>query len=284
MTQPTNPRLNKLFNLEFPQPVGAFATYDEAQKAVDFLADAKFPVENLCIVGTDLRSMERVLGRRNWATVIGSGVQSGLSTGLLVGLLMMLFYQDQNILALFATALVIGVLIGIIFAALGYWMSQGKRDFTSVSQTIATRYELLSEHKVAAQARELLNNLPSVRQASFQPQQQPVPQAYGYPQQPPFGQQGGYPQPQQAPQPGAGGYPQQTGYPYPAIGGYPGAVPQPGYGPTGPVAGPDQSGAQQGWTPQQTPSAPEQPSGPEPISPPAAEGESTPKDQPTDPQ
>ena len=34
-----------------------------AQKAVDYLADNEFPVENCLIVGTDLKQMERVTGR-----------------------------------------------------------------------------------------------------------------------------------------------------------------------------------------------------------------------------
>ena len=109
MTQQT-PKLANLFRLEFPQSVGSFATYEDAQKAVDHLADAHFPVENLAIVGTDLRSIERVLGRRTWATVIGQGVQSGLSTGLLVAFLMWILQPGANFLVLIVSALVIGFL------------------------------------------------------------------------------------------------------------------------------------------------------------------------------
>lgn len=178
MSQQT-PKLSSLFKLEYPQSVGLFVTYEEAQKAVDHLADAKFPVENLAIVGTDLRSIERVLGRRSWGTVIGQGAQSGISTGLMVALLMLLFMPSTNFLVLVVSALVIGILIGIVFAVLSYWMSQGKRDFTSVSQTIATRYELLSEHKVAAQAKDLLAQLPGARASQFDPRLAPPP---GYPQ------------------------------------------------------------------------------------------------------
>jgi hypothetical protein len=165
-----NPQLqpSSLFELKFPQSVGTYQTYPEAQKAVDFLADDKFPVQNLAIVGTDLKSVERVLGRRNWGTVIAQGVQSGLSTGLLVGLVMLIFGNPQSIVALLVVALAIGVVIGITFSAIAYAMSQGKRDFTSVSQTIATRYEILCEHKVAAEAREKLLGMPGARAAAFE--------------------------------------------------------------------------------------------------------------------
>ena len=82
---------SSLFELQFPQSVGIFNTYADAQKAVDYLADQKFEVQNLAIVGTDLKSVERVLGRRNWGTVINQGVMSGISTGLLVALVMLIF-------------------------------------------------------------------------------------------------------------------------------------------------------------------------------------------------
>ena len=42
--------------------MGIYNTYAEAQRAVDYLADEKFEVQNLAIVGTDLKSVERVLG------------------------------------------------------------------------------------------------------------------------------------------------------------------------------------------------------------------------------
>ena len=163
------PQPSSLFELQFPQSVGIYNTYDDAQRAVDYLADEKFEVQNLAIVGTDLKSVERVLGRRNWGTVITGGVQSGLSTGLLVALVLLIFTPSGvNFLALFAVALGIGILLGIGFAALGYALSRGRRDFTSISQTVATKYEVLCEHKVAVQAREMLQSLPGARAAQFE--------------------------------------------------------------------------------------------------------------------
>jgi hypothetical protein len=160
---------SSLFELQFPQSVGLYNTYDDAQRAVDYLADEKFEVQNLAIVGTELKSVERVLGRRTWSTVIAQGVQSGLSTGLLVALLLLIFVQQAgSFLPLLLAALGIGIVLGIGFAALGYALSRGRRDFTSVSQTVATKYEVLCEHKVAAQAREMLLNLPGARAAAFE--------------------------------------------------------------------------------------------------------------------
>ena len=162
------PQAGSLFELQFPQSVGIYNSYAEAQKAVDFLSDQKFAVQNLAIVGTDLKSVERVLGRRNWGTVIGQGVQFGISTGLLVGLVVLIFAPPGNVLLLLLTALVIGIVLGIGMQAIAYAMSQGKRDFMSVTQTVATKYEVLCEHKVAAQARDLLLQLPGARAAAFE--------------------------------------------------------------------------------------------------------------------
>ena len=146
-------QLGSVFELQFPQSVGIYGSYADAQKAVDFLADQKFEVQNLAIVGTDLKSVERVLGRRNWGTVITQGMQSGVSTGLLVGLVVLIFTSRLSILFLLLVAVSICVSLGIGFSAAAYAMSRGRRDFTSVTQTIATKYEVLCEHKVAAQAR-----------------------------------------------------------------------------------------------------------------------------------
>lgn len=252
MTIP-NPKMSSLFTLEYPQSVGVYQTYDEAQKAVDHLADANFPVQNLCIVGTDLKSVERVLGKRSWGTVLGSGAQSGISTGLMVTLVMWLFLPGAEFYVLLLTALAIGILIGVAMAALGYWMSQGKRDFTSVSQTVATRYEILSEHKVAAQARDLLAQMPGARASQFDsrptptspmgqpsasPMGQPSASPMGQPSASPMGQPPVSPYPYSYPSAPTGGYPQNPQNPQNPTA-YP---PPPGYGPPAPAYPPPVSG------------------------------------------
>ena len=78
---------NRLFELDYPQRVGTYRTYEEAQAAVDFLSDSKFAVANLMIVGTNLKSVERVTGRRTWGSVLVQGAVSGLGTGIVVGLM-----------------------------------------------------------------------------------------------------------------------------------------------------------------------------------------------------
>jgi hypothetical protein len=63
--------------------------------------------------------------------------------------------------------MVIGAGFGVIWALLGYLATRGQRDFSSVTQVVATRYEVLVEHKVAVRARELLSQLPGSRPDPF---------------------------------------------------------------------------------------------------------------------
>ena len=140
----------------------SLAVYDDyaaAQATVDHLADNHFPVENVLIVGTDLKQVERVTGRLTWGRVLGAGALSGAWLGLFIGLIFGLF-TDEGWLALIISTMLFGAVFGIVWAALGYLATQGRRDFTSVQQTVATRYEVLVEHKHAEQARALLAQAP----------------------------------------------------------------------------------------------------------------------------
>lgn len=145
--------------LEFPQSLAVYDDYESAQRTVDFLADEKFPVEHCMIVGTDLKRIERITGRLTTGRVAVGGIMSGLWLGLFVGLIFSIF-TEENTLAVIVSTAVIGAAFGVIMALVGYALSGGRRDFSSVSAVVATRYEVLVEHKVAAAARELLAKLP----------------------------------------------------------------------------------------------------------------------------
>jgi hypothetical protein len=145
--------------LEFPQSLAVYDDYATAQKTVDFLSDQHFPVQHLMIVGTDLKRVERITGRLTTGRVALGGVLSGLWLGLFVGLVFALFV-DENALAMIVSTMLFGAVFGLIWALLGYALTRGQRDFSSVTQVVATKYEVLVEHKVAAQARELLAGLP----------------------------------------------------------------------------------------------------------------------------
>ncbi len=137
-------------------PVGSFATYAEAQQAVDYLADNEFPVADVTIVGVDLMLVERVTGRLTWGRVLGSGALSGIWMGLFVGLLLSYFNNNYGAIIV---GVVGGVLFSMVFAALGYAATKGGRDFTSSSQLVAGRYDVLSQARNAERAKEMLAKL-----------------------------------------------------------------------------------------------------------------------------
>jgi heat induced stress protein YflT len=160
----TNP-----LRLEYPQSLAVYDDYAAAQKTVDFLSDNEFPVKNLMIVGTDLKRVERITGRLTTGRVAVGGLLSGLWLGLFVGLIFSLFADDgESVVAMIASTILIGAVFGTVWALLGYALTRGQRDFSSVTQVVATRYEVLVEHKVAAQARELLAKLPGALPNPFE--------------------------------------------------------------------------------------------------------------------
>jgi hypothetical protein len=145
--------------LEYPQSLAVYDTYADAQRTVDFLSDKEFPVENCLIVGTDLKQLERITGRLTWGKLALGGALSGVWLGVFIGLMFALFSSDSSLAVVLSTAL-FGMAFGIVWALAGYAATRGQRDFSSVSSVVATKYEVLVEHKHAAAARELLAGLP----------------------------------------------------------------------------------------------------------------------------
>ena len=155
MTRPNvNPRV--------PTPprgeeIASYATYLEAQKAVDYLSDNKFAVEVVTIVGTDLRMVERVTGRLTYGRVALAGAASGAWFGLFVGLLLFMFSGSGGYVL---TGIAIGAGFGLLFSVLSYALTQGRRDFTSQSQIVASAYAILCAPERSGEARQLLSRMP----------------------------------------------------------------------------------------------------------------------------
>ncbi|MDN5795096.1 MAG: hypothetical protein L0H79_05015 [Intrasporangium sp.] len=157
--QPKGPGQRQRFatlSLDYPMSLGVFDKYLDAQQAVDTLSDKGFPVENCLIVGTDLKQVERVTARLTWGRVILAGLLSGLWLGLFVGLIFALFNQQQSAFALLISCALYGALFGLIWSVIGYAFTRGTRDFQSVSQVVATKYEVFVEHKFAQEGRDIL--------------------------------------------------------------------------------------------------------------------------------
>jgi heat induced stress protein YflT len=138
-------------------PIGSYDTYAEAQAAVDYLADARFPVHDVTIVGVEPLLVERVSGRLSWGRVLGTGAASGAWFGLFVGLLLSMFAPVAGFaFGPILVGLLTGTVFGLGFAALNYRATHGRRDFVSHSQIVARRYDILCQPRRAEDARALL--------------------------------------------------------------------------------------------------------------------------------
>lgn len=172
----TRSSADAFFQLKQPQPIAVYQNYSDAQKAIDYLADQNFPVENLAIVGTDLRSVERVTGGLTWGRVLGSAFLQGLVWGAFMALLFWLFLPSIGLARLLVWSLGLWVVASLLIAGIGYGATRGQRDFTSTTRVIATHYEIQGEAQFAGQARQILMTGSGQPTSSAQPTSSQPPQ------------------------------------------------------------------------------------------------------------
>ncbi|MFC3299891.1 general stress protein [Arthrobacter agilis] len=146
------------------ETIGRYTSYLDAQKAVDYLADNKFAVQRVSIIGNDLKAVERVTGRLSYPRVALSSALTGAWFGLFVGLILSLF-ADSDMVSTVPSSILLGAVFWMLFGVLTYAFQRGKRDFTSTNQVIATSYDVLVDPAVAGEARRLLQQLPMNGQA-----------------------------------------------------------------------------------------------------------------------
>jgi hypothetical protein len=152
----TPARAPSSLSLEHPMSLGVYDTSAEAQRVVDHLSDRAFPVEHVVIVGTELKSVERVTGRLTRRRTAIAGTISGAWMGLFVGIAFALFSNDGRLGFLVTTPL-LGAVFGLIWSQLGFVAATrgSARDFASVGQILATKYEVLVEQNLVALAHDL---------------------------------------------------------------------------------------------------------------------------------
>jgi hypothetical protein len=140
--------------------VAAYPTYAQAQGAVEHLIKHNFSIQDLTIVGSDLQLVERVTGRLTAGKLSAAGAASGGWMGLFVGLLISFFSPVVGgVLILILAAVAVGAGFGAVMGYLGYSVAKGRRDFTSASQVVARRYDVLCQPRTAEQARDLLSRM-----------------------------------------------------------------------------------------------------------------------------
>ena len=136
--------------------VASFSSYEQAREAVDTLARREgFSLQQISIVGSDLKSVERVIGRMSAARAAMSGAVTGTMMGLFVTLMWLLIYPEAGFSSILGVFL-LAIAFGTIWSLLTYALSPRKREFTSMMQLTASRFDLLVPPALAAQAAQVL--------------------------------------------------------------------------------------------------------------------------------
>jgi hypothetical protein len=144
--------------------IASYGNYADAESAVDWLADQGFPVERGAIVGTGLRSVERLAGRMTVGRAALVGAAWGIIVGSLLALLAGIFPWDSGSAEKLAYAVVIGAVFGAVSGGLVHAaLSGGRRDFISATRIEADRYDLQVDQDSADEAQRLLGVMPAER-------------------------------------------------------------------------------------------------------------------------
>ncbi len=182
---------NPVMNLDRALSVAIYDNHDDVVKAVDYLSDCSFPVEHLAIVGTDLKSCEKVTGRLSLPVVLAGGFLQGATWAVMFALITSWVNPQTSLWENLSLALIGFGAVGMVISAVQYWIRRGQRDFTSTTALIATRYELLAEQAWAAKARELLDpsSMQKDQRTSCERSYEPVDAEHLAQLPPPYGQE-----------------------------------------------------------------------------------------------
>jgi hypothetical protein len=128
------------------EPLLTTDSYESAVAAVDALADARFPIERVTIVGHGISTVEKVTGRSGYARALGTGALNGAMIGLFFGLVFdwwgaLTPSTGWGWLALWG--LLYGAALGGLIGLGLYGFYGGRREFASAGSLQAERYEVL---------------------------------------------------------------------------------------------------------------------------------------------
>lgn len=140
--------------------IANFKQYQEAQAFVDNLVKNDFPAASIAIVGSDLRTVERIRGKLSYARLAASGAVTGAWLGLAFGLIFgsspgasgaALFPGIEEL----ASPIFIGAGLGMLFNVTRFGLSKNKRSYISASSVVAAKYQIQVPTALAEQARAI---------------------------------------------------------------------------------------------------------------------------------
>lgn len=184
---------------EVGETVASFPVYEGAQKAVSTLISAGIPAREIAIVGSGLRSVERVTGRLGYATAARQGAMNGLLLGLIFSAI---FVLGNSTVSAFVGVMFIGIALGMLMSIVAYALMRRRRDYASVTQVMADHYDVTVMPNSLTRARQVLGAGP-VPPVSMDGGTPLVPPAAPPSQEPPrFGERIAPPAPEPSTEPG----------------------------------------------------------------------------------
>lgn len=153
----SNRKVPMLTRMPEGEVVSTYDEYEDVQHAVDTLARTEFPVRQLAIVGIGLRSVERITAKLSYGRVALMGAGSGAYLGIFFGIILFIFQPGASgIMGVFFAALAIGAGFGMLFAVVTFSLNRNRREYASITQVVASRYDLVTDSELVMTARNLL--------------------------------------------------------------------------------------------------------------------------------
>lgn len=148
--------------------IAEFLDYALAVDFVENLVKNDFPAAQIAIVGSDLRTVERLRGKLSYGRIALGGATTGAWMGLIIGLLFGAGVDPVDPNQFTSTestfsAVVIGAGLGMLFNVIRFSLSKRKRGFISTSSVVASKYAVqvpsdLANQANAVPAADTLNN------------------------------------------------------------------------------------------------------------------------------
>ena len=142
--------------------VASYAGHDDAARAVDYLAESRFPIERVAIVGRELEVVEQVTGKLTVGDAVFRGAITGAATGILIGWLFALFtWFDPRVASgwLIFDGFWFGTLVGALFGLLMYAVTRSRRRFASIPMMVPRYYDIVVDDLYADDAARMLEGL-----------------------------------------------------------------------------------------------------------------------------